>query len=260
MSRSDQLGFDLDLPELPNPASETTPAGSGREAGRHARGTTHRTAPSRAPKPPRPPKLVPFHYTDALWTVVRDIVATMDEFRHVDLDRIAISITQARQSSKHGTYASCVPLRFEGGARETVQNRKRFRMQAVKVGDRELLYLLYFVLPRFHEETDYHEKLATIIHELYHISPLFNGDIRRFPGKNFAHGQSREVYHAAMRKLADRYLAASPNADLHAFLKVPFDELLAQPGGVVGNVIPKPRILPIEGVAPMPGVGRGKLN
>src|SRR6185295_10224566 len=112
---------------------------------------------------------------------------------------------------------------------ETVARKRRYRMPVLRHEGRDYLYILYFMLPRFHEEQDYHEKLATIIHELYHISPHFNGDIRRFPGKNFAHGHSREVYHAAMRKLADRYLATSPRAHEHEFLKVSFKDLLARP-------------------------------
>jgi len=190
-----------------------------------------------------------FRYTDALWEVVRDIVATLDELRHVDLDRILLSIARARQSSKHGTYASCVPLRFEGGAAETRVGKRRFRMPALKYQEREVLYILYFMLPRFHDEQDYPEKLATIIHELYHISPEFNGDIRRFPGKNFVHGQSREAYHAEMRVLAQKYRAASPRAQDHEFLKVPFSELLKRPGGVVGLSVTKPRAVLVSPAA-----------
>jgi predicted metallopeptidase len=183
----------------------------------------------------------PFNYTNALWAVVRDVVATLEEFRHVELDRVLLSIAQARQATRHGSYASCAPLRFAGGARERVIRRRRYRMPELRHEGREILYILYFMLPRFHEEQDYREKLATVIHELYHISPRFNGDIRRFPGRNFAHGESRETYHAAMRVLADRYLATSPRAADHTFLKVPFAELLKHPGGVVGMSVPRPR-------------------
>jgi hypothetical protein len=188
----------------------------------------------------------PFNYTDAVQHVVEDIVVTMPEFRHVDLSRVLLSITQARQASTHGVYASLLPLRFECGAVETVVRGRRYRMQPLRHHGREMLYVLYLMLPRFHAEQDYHGKLATLIHELYHISPAFNGDIRRFPGKNFAHGHSREVYHAAMCRLADRYLAASPRARSHEFLQAPFSELLAHPGGLVGRQVSKPRALPVD--------------
>ena len=208
--------------------------------------------PLPAPSPARPRRSAPqsrpepFHYTNAMAVVVRDIVATLAELRHVDLDRVFLSIAQARQNSRHGVYASCVPLRFEDGAVEKSVGKRRYRMQAIRHEGREMLYVLYFMLPRFHEEQDYHGKLATVIHELYHISPHFNGDIRRFPGKNFAHGHSREVYHAAMCRLADRYLAASPRAHEHEFLNTPFAELLARPGGVVGTVVSKPKAVLVK--------------
>lgn len=228
----DQLEFDLDLeagPVIPAPLPSVSPSGA-------ALFSAPRKRPAaRAAKPK------PFHYTQALDAVVRDIVGTLEELRHVDLDRVLLSMAQARQVSKHGVYASCVPLRFENGSPEVTIRKRLYRMPPLKHEGREILYILYFTLPRFHQEQDYHEKLATIIHELYHISPLFNGDIRRFPGKNFAHGHSREVYHAAMRKLADKYLAQSPRADQHEFLKVPFEQLLSHPGGVVGTAIARPK-------------------
>lgn len=234
----DQLELDLDLP-----------------ARRERRTRTRRSVPAGAPEaiagpevdrvsPVVTPSAVgtgPFNYTDALWEVVRDVVTTLEELRHVNLDHVLLSVAQARQASTHGVYASCVPLRFAGGARETVVRKRRYRMPELHRFGREVLYILYFMLPRFHEEQDYHEKLATIIHELYHISPEFDGDIRRFSGRNFAHGHSREVYHAAMRKLADRYLATSPRAGSHEFLKLSFSELMARPGGVVGFSLPRPK-------------------
>jgi predicted metallopeptidase len=179
--------------------------------------------------------------------VVRDVVGAVPELAHVETDRILISVTQARQKSKHGVYASCVPLRFEGGSPETKVGKRLYRMRTLMHEGREILYVLYFMLPRFHEEQDYREKLATVIHELYHISPHFNGDIRRFPGKNFAHGTSREKYHEAMRVLADRYLHQVGDQESHAFLKAPFGELLARPGGVTGRFIPRPKALLVTG-------------
>jgi predicted metallopeptidase len=218
---SRQPSFDFDLP----------PAGG---------------VPAPAPARRRTAAPRPFSYTTAMREVVTDIVGTLEELRHVDLDYVLLSISQARQNSKHGVYASCVPLRFEGGAQEKTVGKRRYRLQTLVHEGREMLYVVYFMLPRFHEEQDYHAKLATIIHELYHISPHFNGDIRRFPGKNFAHGHSREVYHAAMCRLADRYLAASPRAHEHEFLRVPFSELLERPGGVVGLNVARPKAVPVK--------------
>ena len=99
--------------------------------------------------PTRERKPQPFNYTNALWEVVRDVVATLEELRHVELDRVLLATSQARQASKHGVYAACVPLRFENGAQETVIRKRRWKMPAVRHEGRDMLYLLYFMLPRF---------------------------------------------------------------------------------------------------------------
>jgi hypothetical protein len=234
----DQLEFDF----IPPRKSGTGPEGLVPPAVRH----TAKPAASRLREPAKPSKPAPFHYTNAMREVVSDVVATLEELQHVDLDRVLLSIAQARQSSTHGVYASCFPLRFEGGEPEVLHKKRRFRMPVLQHQGQEILYILYFMLPRFHEEQDYREKLATIIHELYHISPFFNGDIRRFAGKNFAHGHSREAYHASMRRLADRYLELSPRARDHQFLERPFSELMEHPGGVVGTCIPRPKPVLID--------------
>jgi hypothetical protein len=49
-----------------------------------------------------------------------------------------------------------------------------------------------------------------------------------------------------MRRLADRYLATSPRAHDHEFLKRPFEELLASPGGVVGTSVARPKPYLVE--------------
>jgi predicted metallopeptidase len=224
-SMDEQLSLNFDLPPLPGASPALAP-------------TAPQPSAAERRKPAAPP---PFSYSAAMEEVVRDVVTTLPELRHVDLDRVLVSIMQARQKSQHGVYASCCPLRFENGESEVIHGGRRFRMPPLQHDGREVLYLLYFMLPRFHEEQDYHGKLATVIHELYHISPHFNGDIRRFPGKNFAHGHSREQYHRAMCHLATRYLATSPRANDWEFLRMPFSELLKRPGGVVGRAVPKPR-------------------
>lgn len=187
-----------------------------------------------------------FDYTSAMREVVEDICATLPELAHIRLQAVLLTVAQARLKSAHGVYAGCFPMRFEGGALETAERGVRYRMPRLQYEGREILYLVSFTLPRFQDELDYAEKLATIIHELYHISPEFNGDIRRFPGKNFAHGHSREAYHGAMRRLAARYAASSSRGRGFEFLKLRFGELQARYGGVVGRTVARPRPLRVE--------------
>ena len=81
-----------------------------------------------------------------------------------------------------------------------------------------MLYLLSFYLPRFLNHS-FEEKLTTVIHELWHISPSFNGDLRRLPGRCYAHGSSEREYHKQMEALAAKWLSLDPPADVHRFLR-----------------------------------------
>ena len=70
-----------------------------------------------------------------------------------------------------------------------------------------------FYLPRF-MNLDFREKLITVLHELWHISPDFNGDIRRHAGRYHAHTHSQAEYDAEMGVLADRWLRSRPPDEL----------------------------------------------
>jgi predicted metallopeptidase len=169
-----------------------------------------------------------------------DIATRCPALRHIDPARLLVGITQARNGRLHGLQARVTPLRFRHGGLLRRRHGVEYRVQRYFVNGREMLYLITFCLPRFLDQ-DFDQKLITIFHELYHISPAFDGDLRRFPGKNYAHGVSREHYHAAMKKLAARYLSDGPRAHDHEFLRVPFPELMQRHGGIIYTSIPRPR-------------------
>jgi predicted metallopeptidase len=152
---------------------------------------------------------------------------------------------QTRSPGAHGTYASVQPLRFEGGAVTTKRRGRTYEMPNVVVAGREILYIVYFALPRF-MNLDFETKMITIFHELHHIGPKFNGDIRRLPGKKFAHGSSRTRFNEAVGALAQKYLALPGAADHTAFLRLNFKELEQRHGEVMGIKVrpPKPYPLP----------------
>src|SRR5690606_36014227 len=122
----------------------------------------------------------------------------------------------------------------------------RYRVQRV-VDDqgREMLYILTLYLPRFMDLV-FREKLITILHELWHISPAFDGDIRRHAGRCYAHSHSREAYDAEMGRLADRWLALKPALSLYGFLHQSFDALSAQHGSLYGLRVARPKLIPVE--------------
>ena len=185
-----------------------------------------------------------FDFTSNMRRLCVDMTARLGELHHIDLSRIAISLCRTRKNVSHGIYASLTPLRFENGAAEKRVRGRRYQVdQIVDSEGREYLYILSFYLPRF-MTTSVEEKLSTVIHELWHISPEFNGDLRRHAGRCYAHGPSQKAYDAQMDRMAQTWLALDPPEHLYDFLLGDFDELVAEYGKVVGSHWPTPKLLP----------------
>jgi hypothetical protein len=175
-----------------------------------------------------------------------DVVARLPELSHIDLSRVAVGFTQARNRTAHGLFASLTPLRFVGGELVARRRGRRYTMQRVYNRDgTEMLYILQFCLPRF-LDLDLREKLITVLHELWHISPEFNGDIRRHAGRYHAHSHSQAEYDEHMGRLADRWLACGPPEELWSWLRHDFRELVIQHGRIVGLRIARPRLILAE--------------
>jgi predicted metallopeptidase len=177
-----------------------------------------------------------------------DICSRHPEFGHVHMPRVAVTFAQTRSPVEWGVQARLTPLRFQGGA--TVERRKGrlWTVQKVVHRGQEALYLLTFLLPRF-LNLPFDEKLVTIFHELYHISPEFNGDIRRFGGACYVHTGSQKNYDRQMAVFARQYLAQQPPEKLYAFLRLDFAQLRRTVGEVVGLRIAIPRLIPLDKVA-----------
>lgn len=183
--------------------------------------------------------------TRALEELIADITSRVVEFRHIDPARVLICVSSTRGGGIHGTYAKIHPLRFEGGLSSIeVKRGRRTRvctLPEVTLGGKEMLYIIYFLVPRFFNLT-LREKLVTVFHELFHISPLFDGDIRRFPGRNYAHGGSRKRYNAIMADMVDVYLRQMEAQALIGFLDGDMETLRARHGVIVGRRFPAPKI------------------
>ena len=117
-------------------------------------------------------------------------------------------------------------------------------MQRYFLDEREFLYLMTFCLPRFLNQ-EFDDKLITIFHELFHISPHFNGDLRRHDGRYQLHTHSQRHYDRHMAQLARSYLAGQPDPALHDFLRLNFAQLEQRHGAVLGIVVPRPKIVPL---------------
>src|SRR5262245_58358508 len=186
----------------------------------------------------------PFDFTAAMDALCRDIVRRSAELAHIDLSRVVFSINLARNGRRHGLQARVTPLRFRGGALATIHRKTAYQVQRFVLDGREVLYLVTFCLPRFLNR-DFEDKLVTVFYELYHISPDFDGDLRRHAGRYCAHTGSQKKYDAHMGELAKAYLNDGADPACHAFLRLSFGQLCRRHGAVVGLHLPRPKLIPV---------------
>ncbi len=162
-----------------------------------------------------------FDFTRAMRLLCEDVALRLPHFAHVRVEEIAITFAQTRRRVSHGLQAKLTPLRFEKGGLVTRRGGRTWTLERLYEGEREMLYILTFYLPRFLDHS-FREKLITVFHELYHISPLFDGDIRRMDGRYHVHTHSQQEYDREMDHLVGEYLRRSPPAELVDFLKLNF--------------------------------------
>lgn len=172
--------------------------------------------------------------------LVEDVVKTHPAFNHINSDNVLVAISHAN-GSRNGVVAKLRPMRFEGGSKTKTIRGIEYIAPEVNLNKNAILYIVYFHLPRFLNHGNYKNKLATVMHELYHISPLFNGDIRRFSGKNYAHGNSRGDYDGIINRYTDEYLNSTAKPELSLFLKYKYSELKRKYGAIYGDMIRIPR-------------------
>ena len=187
-----------------------------------------------------------FDYTTAVRKVCEDICFRIPELAHINMDRVAVSFSQTRHSRNDGVFASLTPLRFLDGRASMEHRGKRWAIQRYRSLDGfEYYYILYLYLPRSLDMKSPSDKLETIIHELYHISPAFNGDIRRFQGRCYAHGNSQKEYDMVVHRLWKQWMDMNPPPEIWEFLCFKHQELTDRFGKVYGTKIPPPKILPV---------------
>ncbi len=186
-----------------------------------------------------------FDFTAHARCLCDDMVRRLPELRHIDLCRVAVGFSQTRKTAAGGLYASLTPMRFAGGRAETVRRGRKWRIQRLLDSfGREMLYVLNFYLPRF-LDLPFRDKLTTVTHELWHIGPRFDGDLRRFRGRCYAHSGSQRRYDAQAARLVDQWLSLDPPESVYEFLRGTFQDLIRRCGRVVGQRVRAPRLIPL---------------
>ncbi len=192
----------------------------------------------------------PFDFCGQVRRLCADVVRHCEELRHVDVSRLLFAMTQARTGHAHGLQARVTPLRFRHGRLTRRRHGTLYQVQRYVVDSHEMLYLVTFCLPRFLDQ-DFDDKFVTLFHELYHISPAFEGDLRRHEGRCQLHSRSKRGYDAHMAHLARAYLSNGADRSLHGWLRLDFAQLQRRHGSVVAAVVPRPRLIPVREEVPV---------
>jgi len=191
------------------------------------------------------PADTPFDFCGHMRRLAADIVSRCALLGHIDVCQVLLGVTSARNNRVHGLQARVTPLRFPHGELTRLRHGATYQVQRYFHGQHEFLYLMTFCLPRFLDQ-DFSDKLITLFHELYHIHPSCNGDLRRHQGRYAIHSRSQHHYDRHMADLARAYLADHPDPALHGFLRLNFAQLQDRHGAVAGAAVPRPKIIPID--------------
>ena len=187
----------------------------------------------------------PFDFCGHVRRLCEDIACRCPELAHIDVGRLLFGMTQARSGRRHGLQARVTPLRFGDGRLTRHRRGVAYQVQRYLVDDCDMLYLVTFCLPRFLDQ-DFDDKFVTLFHELYHISPEFDGDLRRHDGRYDLHSHSKKEYDKYMASLARDYLATKPDPALYGFLRLTFAQLQHRHGSVAAVVVPRPKLIPVS--------------
>ena len=174
-----------------------------------------------------------YNLTDEIAFLTHLLAQRVPDLAHIQPGRILHGVSQARSRSRYGVYAQCHALRFKHGSRELISRGWKFVWPEIRVSGQEVLYYITYFLPRFLDQPP-QERLNTLLHELYHISPKFNGDLRRFNGRNEFHGSGSDDFDGEVARLGAK-VAREIDIERFQFLKLSFEELSTRFGAVVGN-------------------------
>ncbi|OGQ14269.1 MAG: hypothetical protein A3B70_06210 [Deltaproteobacteria bacterium RIFCSPHIGHO2_02_FULL_40_11] len=169
-----------------------------------------------------------FDFAYHIRALIEDIVQKVPIFSHIEPKKILISTARARGKGFNGIWAELYPMKYENGYYSTRersgQNIYLYKTDKMKVGRTEILYIIYFYMPRFQNLSSF-EKLDTLFHELYHMSPEFDGKLRKMHSKYAFHGPSMKAYDRNIRFWVRYYLRQNPNQLRMRFLDYTFLQL-----------------------------------
>jgi len=137
-------------------------------------------------------------FTQAVQALIAHVAQTERAFAHVDPSKIVVISGEARRASR-GTVK---PLSFRAGRRVDSLGRRK---PLVKLGGRQMLYSIT-LRPLFFRRSTPRQRVATVLHELFHISPRFDGTLHQ--GRR--HDEAKEGFEAEFTPVERRCWKALP--------------------------------------------------
>jgi hypothetical protein len=148
------------------------------------------------------------------------------DFRAYDTKKIAVSIGRSKGRaggrSRVGVWAYVVPLRTHSHT-----GRVRLVSTDLEQDFPDALYQMCFMFPRF-GVLSAKERVETVVHELYHIHPSLNGELRTFAGAHRHHGPTPRAYNLKVSQLTAEALESLPWLEQHPLLLMKQDEFEAR--------------------------------
>jgi len=165
--------------------------------------------------------------TDILTLIIHDMINSTDEFKSFDLNKILLCCASNRKDARGAIYGKLLPLRFKDGSEVIKHNNRFYTIPRVKFGNTEILYVIYLYIPKFFNLSA-RDKVNVMFHELYHINPEFNGDIRRMGKFKAAHGHSRKSFEEKYIEYADVFFEKIQNTPYYNFLQMNSNDIQNQ--------------------------------
>ena len=134
--------------------------------------------------------------TLAVKRLIRDIAVHVPELAHVRASRVLVVAGEARGTSR---------ATIRSGNVGPASGRKR--RHYIRVRGRRMLYVIT-LRPLWFAASTAEDRIATILHELYHVSTRFDGTLHR--ARRHAR-LPRTAYDRRIRALLSRYLARAPH-------------------------------------------------
>ncbi len=165
-----------------------------------------------------------FDFTLFIEDVISDFIKQTPYFQKFEVDKIII--LTGRGKAKYGKLAETWP--------EKTLERYNLNLNGEK-------YAIKFYIPRFLRQKG-KERMQTVVHELYHISPEFDGKLNVLDHKvKKWHGGSKKAYNKKAMDFVEEWYKTTNRKDLLEFLDMPLKEIYERYKGIKGNFLRRRR-------------------